>query len=76
MTQLVRVCKYGCKNELGDFDKKENKYLELDGTLHTRERCQSLKQVPKGHTDLSVEVLLKKLETLGIKIDLQVIRNL
>ena len=37
------MCRYECGTELGDFDEKQNKYLELSGTLHTRERCQSLK---------------------------------
>jgi hypothetical protein len=73
MTQLVRICKFGCNTELGQFDTKQNKYLETDGTLHTRERCESLKQ--KGHSDLSVEVLLKKLESIGITIDLNKLRN-
>ena len=75
MTQVVRICKFGCRTELGEFDTKQNKYLETDGTLHTRERCESLKQGPEGH-DLSVEVLLKKLETVGVKIDLQKLRNI
>lgn len=74
MTTVVRICKYGCKKELGDFDKKENKYLELDGTVHTRERCESLKHVPNDRNDLSVEVLLKRLEQLGISIDLGKLR--
>jgi hypothetical protein len=39
----TRMCRYECGTELGDFDEKQNKYLELSGTLHTRERCQSLK---------------------------------
>jgi hypothetical protein len=75
MTQVVRICKYGCNTQLGEFDTKQNKYLEIDGMLHTRERCESLKQGPEGH-DLSVEVLLKKLETVGVKIDLQKLRNI
>lgn len=75
MTQVVRICKFGCRTELGEFDTKQNKYLEIDGTLHTRERCESLKQDTKGH-DVSVEVLLKKLETVGVKIDLQKLRNI
>ena len=37
------MCRYECGTELGDFDEKQNKYLELSGTLHTRERCQSIK---------------------------------
>ena len=39
----TRLCKYECGTELGDFDEKQNKYLEIGGTLHTRERCESLK---------------------------------
>ena len=73
MTQVVRICKYGCNTQLGEFDTKQNKYLEIDGTLHTRERCESLKQGPKGH-DLSVDVLLRRLEQLGISIDLSKLR--
>jgi hypothetical protein len=72
MTQVVRICKYGCNTELGQFDTKQNKYHEIDGTLHTRERCESKK---KGHNDLSVEVLLARLESLGISINLQKLRN-
>ena len=72
MTQVVRICKYGCSTQLGQFDTKQNKYLEIDGTVHTKERCESLKQ--KGHADLSVEVLLKRLEQLGISIDLGKLR--
>ena len=75
MTQVVRICKFVCRTELGEFDTKQNKYLEIDGTLHTRERCESLKQDTKGH-DVSIEVLLKKLETVGVKIDLQKLRNI
>ena len=56
MTQVVRICRYGCSTQLGEFDTKQNKYLESDGTLHTRERCESLKQKqgPNGH-DISCE---------------------
>jgi hypothetical protein len=72
MTQVVRICKYGCKTRLGEFDTKQNKYLETDGTLHTRERCELLKQ---GPNDLSVEVLLKRLESIGITVDLNKLRN-
>ncbi len=37
------MCRYECGTELGDFDEQENKYREVSGTLHTRERCQSIK---------------------------------
>ena len=78
MTQYVkgkRICKYGCGVELGDFDITQNKYKESDGTLHTFERCKSLKekQAPKDH-DLSVDVLLRRLDELGISIDLTKLR--
>ena len=67
-----RICKYGCNTQLGEFDTKQNKYLEVDGTLHTRERCESLKQ---NRNDISVDVLLKKLESVGITVDLNKLRN-
>ena len=78
MTQVIRICKYGCNIQLGQFDTKQNKYLESDGTLHTRERCESLKQKqgPNGHNDISVEVLLRKLESVGVKVDLDRLRNI
>jgi len=72
MTQVVRICKFGCNTQLGEFDTKQNKYLEVDGTLHTRERCESLKQ---NRNDISVDVLLKKLESVGITVDLNKLRN-
>ena len=75
MTQMVRICKYGCGIQLGEFDTKQNKYLEGDGkTLHTRERCESLKSKSNGN-DLSVEVFLKKLESIGITINLTKLRD-
>ena len=56
----IRLCRYECGTELGDFE-KQNKYLELSGTLHTRERCQSLK-------NQTVTVRTKKVEkTLSLK---------
>ena len=71
-----RICKYGCNTQLGEFDTKQNKYLELDGTLHTRERCESLKQKEKQNgNDISLEVVLKKLESIGITLDLTKLRN-
>ena len=45
MTQVVRICKFGCNTQLGEFSTKENKYLETEGTVHTKERCESLKKV-------------------------------
>jgi hypothetical protein len=70
----IRMCRYGCGTELGDFDEKQNKYLELSGTLHTRERCQSLKSqtvtgTKKVEKTLSLEELdarLKRVESIVI----------
>ena len=76
---MSKVCKYGCGVELGQFSTKENKFLETDNkTLHTRDRCESLKQksVPNNGNDLSVEVLIKRLGQLGISIHLQKLRNI
>jgi hypothetical protein len=77
-----RTCKYGCNTQLGEFDTKENKFLETDGkTLHTRERCESLKQKqPKqegngNNNDVSLELVLKKLASIGITIDLEKLKN-
>ena len=56
-------------------------------TLHTRDRCQSLKQKQviddwandkqdtNGHNDLSLELVLLKLESIGITLDLTKLRN-
>ena len=81
MTQVIRICKYGSNTQLDKFDVKQNKFLETDGTLHTKERCQELKQhqnsVPNNGNgnDISVQVLLKKLSSIGIEINLEKLRN-
>lgn len=71
----TRLCKYECGTELGDFDEKQNKYLEISGTLHTRERCESLKtqtgtmKVETNSKPLSLEELdarLKRVESIVI----------
>lgn len=58
----IRMCRYECGTELGDFDEKQNKYLELSGTLHTREKCQSLKAQTGTKKVLSLEELDKRLK--------------
>jgi hypothetical protein len=71
----TRLCRYECGTELGDFDEKQNKYLELSGTLHTRERCQSLKSQTSTGTKkvetsnnkpLTLEERVKRLESIVI----------
>ena len=71
----IRLCRYECGTELGDFDEKQNKYLELSGTLHTRERCQSLKsqtvtgtkKVETFHKPLTLEALDARLKRVEVK---------
>jgi len=73
-----RTCKYGCNTQLGNFNTKQNKYLETDGTLHTKERCESLKEkqnkITNGHNEISLELVLRKLEKVGVKLDLRTLR--
>jgi hypothetical protein len=69
MTQMIRICKYGCNSQLGEFDKKENKYLETEGkTIHTRERCESLKK--NQVREITLQEVIKKLESIGIIINM------
>lgn len=71
MSEYVKTCSF-CKQEIkmSDRDGKWHPYNK-DGSLHT---CNK-KQDPNGRDDLSVEVLLKRLESVGIKIDLNKLRN-
>jgi hypothetical protein len=76
-----RTCKYGRNTQLGDFDKQQNKYQETDGTLHTRERCESLKtnqwtsRNGKNHApakqEFTLEAVLAKLASIGVKVNLE-----
>jgi hypothetical protein len=75
MTTVVKVCKFGCGQELGEFDTKQNKYLETDGTLHTRDRCEGLKKGHNNGYELSLELVLKKLEKIGITINMEKLRD-
>ena len=45
-----RICRYNCGVELGQFDEKENKYREAStGMLHTRERCEAMKNTMRNN---------------------------
>ena len=45
-----RICRYNCGIELGQFDEKENKYREAStGMLHTRERCEAMKNTMRNN---------------------------
>jgi hypothetical protein len=78
MTQVSRICKYGCNTQLGQYDTNQNKYLETDGTLHTRERCESLKSnkdLKNGRNEISLDLVLVKLAKIGVQIDLERLKN-
>jgi hypothetical protein len=71
---------FDCGTELGDFDEKQNKYLQLSGTLHTRERCESLKnrsQSKVEQTNLeqesfeqaTLQLVFDKLKVVDAKLD-------
>jgi hypothetical protein len=65
----IRLCRYECGTELGDFDEQENKYREVSGTLHTRERCQSLKSQTSISTGTkNVETKALTLEALDVRL--------
>ena len=45
-----RICRYDSGVELGEFDEKENKYREANtGMLHTRERCEAMKNTMRNN---------------------------
>ena len=47
---IKRICRYKCGIELGQFDEKENKYREASsGMLHTRERCEAMKNTMRNN---------------------------
>ena len=80
-----RICKYTCGMQL-TWNEKANSFVEEDGTLHNKDRCQQVKdskQQPKqtpatsnnNNSDISLEVVLKKLASIGITLDLEKLRN-
>jgi hypothetical protein len=51
-----RICRYNCGVELGQFDEKENKYREAStGMLHTRERCEAMKNTMRNNSKPAME---------------------
>ena len=51
-----RICRYNCGIELGQFDEKENKYREAStGMLHTRERCEAMKNTMRNNEKPTTE---------------------
>ena len=57
-----RICKYTCGKDL-TWNKEANAFLEEDGTLHTKERCQQVKSNPSQNSDQGKKQPEKKPET-------------
>jgi hypothetical protein len=63
----VRVCKYGCNTELVWSDDISG-FIEQDGGVpHTKERCQQV----KSKQEITLQSVLRKLETHGIIINVE-----
>jgi hypothetical protein len=64
----IRVCKYGCNTELIWSDDISG-FIETEGKIaHTKERCQ---QVKKPKQEITLESVLRKLETHGIIVNVE-----
>ena len=51
-----RICRYNFGIELGQFDEKENRYREAStGMLHTRERCEAMKNTMRNNSKPAME---------------------
>ena len=65
-----RICRYNCNMKLGNFDTKQNKYLELDGkTLHTRERCESLKAKQEHSKEAKIANIVKMIQAVVAELE-------
>ena len=58
--------------ELGQFDEKENKYREAStGMLHTRERCEAMKNTMRNNSKPAMEEQQKPLTLEQVDIRLK-----
>ena len=71
-----RICKYTCGKQL-TWNEKANSFVEEDGTLHNKDRCQQVKESKQGKApstqqeEFTLEVVLKKLQSIGISVNLE-----
>jgi hypothetical protein len=63
---------------MSDKDGKWKAYNLQDGSIHdckSKNENKTSESVPNNGNDISVEVLLKKLESVGVRLDLEKLRN-
>ena len=71
----VRVCKYGCETELVWSDDISG-FIETKGGLpHTQDRCKQVKETKQLKQEITLEAVLRKLETHGIIINVERLMN-
>ena len=66
----IRICKYECGSELVWSDEISG-FIETKGGLaHTQDRCKQVKE-SKPKSEITLETVLRKLETYGIIVNVQ-----
>ena len=74
----VKECSF-CKEKIRMSEEKGKgwKPYNLDGTDHTcqKKNGNGNERLTNGHNEVSVELFLKKLATVGITIDLEKLKN-
>ena len=66
----VRVCKYGCDTELVWSDEISGFIETKGGVAHTQDRCKQVKS-KQAKQEITLESVLRKLETYGIIINVE-----
>ena len=67
----VRVCKYGCDTELVWSDDISG-FIETKGGLpHTQDRCKQVKETKQTKQEITLEMVQRKLEPIGIIINVE-----
>ncbi len=67
----VRVCKYGCDTELVWSDEISGFIETKGGVAHTQDRCKQVKESKQPKREITLEIVLRKLETYGIIVNLE-----
>jgi hypothetical protein len=66
-----------CKTKIRMSDKKENKWLpyNLDNTEHDCKKKNGNDKLTNGRNEISLELVIKKLASVGVTINLEKLRN-